>query len=340
MTPHKALLPLPWQRHLQQSFKYCKQQFSGTSINLNTTLQSNAIYKDLLTQGIINGKEEASLNSYEAVFINKDSKQLISSTFDYDRSSNQWKTNPLPNRSSDLYLIDGSWNPLQSSSSQTIADGNDLTVDYGNGIKYSISAIEKDISNKAVTEIYPVDINSPNTPGYNLFKTTPPAFPAGSKVYYSAHAPLQTTYFSFLRNTTSFKKIDEFINAYANTSKTKIDYNAVCQLQFDTVKRLVVFSSNDTPDSNCPATAQPYEIRTIGQQQILVMTAPPSSAKSLGGKEFYAINNGELLEGKVVEPVNAKNNTPATGFKVEIMYNKIAINHLLKYGGLPIDAQL
>ncbi|MCX7205069.1 MAG: hypothetical protein NT086_03610 [Proteobacteria bacterium] len=312
-------------------------QFSGNIINYAATLQSDFIYKDLLSQSWVNGKTEASLSSYEAINIDKGSKQLLSQLLDYDRSTMQWKDRPLSSNAT-LYLIDGQWRPLTGSSSQSTADGNDVIVDYGNGIKYKISAVEKDISNILPTGIYPTDINNPDFPSYHLFKTPAPAFPAGSKAYYAGSTPLQTTYSSSFSNKTTFKKIEEFISFYASTGKNKKEYNANCQIQFDTSNKRAVFSPYENPEQKCSIPAQPYEIQAIGQQQLLVVTLPPSDLKSSGKSEFYAINKNELLEGDIEQPFNGA--LPSSNFEIEVLYNKTAINHLLKYGGLPLAAQI
>ncbi|MEJ2795686.1 hypothetical protein WAE56_19970 [Iodobacter sp. LRB] len=64
------------------------------------------LYKELISQAIVNGKTEARVNSYEAINIDKGNKQLLSQLLNYDWNSKQWKDLPL-SPDNKRHLIDG-----------------------------------------------------------------------------------------------------------------------------------------------------------------------------------------------------------------------------------------
>ncbi|NHQ86196.1 hypothetical protein HA050_08715 [Iodobacter sp. HSC-16F04] len=313
-------------------------QYSSNEVNLNTVLQSETLYSDSVQiSSNANGKQEASIDRYNTISI-KD-KTVQEEQFYFDSKTQQWLNAPVK-YSEALYLTDGKWE--KPGKAKAIAKGNDIILDYGNDIQFLISGTSKDISNIAVMD---VNLNKSNTQtgsDYSLFKTPAPAFPAGSKAYYVGYSPLKTTYRSQYSNAVSFKSIDEWAAFYSTTSKNTLDSNSLCSFQFDLTRKTVIFSNNPNASQKCTAKEQPYEIRTIKQQQLLVMTPAQTDNSSLLRKEFYAISNGNLLEGEVLEPFEPANGTvSASGdFSLEVRFNKTAINHLLKYGGLSAPAQL
>lgn len=316
--------------------QFLLMQFSSSEVNLNTVLQSETLYRNSVqTSTNANGKQEASIDRYDTISI-KD-KTLQEEQFNFDSKTQQWLNIPLNNNEA-LYLVDGKWEKLGQA--KTIAKGNDIILDYGNDIQYLISSTSKDISNQVVMSVNLTKDNSQTRPEYALFKTPAPAFPAGSQAYYLGNSPLKTTYHSYYGNAVSFKSIDEWTAFYSSKSKNTLSGNGLCSFQFDLARKTVIFTSPSYTSEKCTAKEQPYEIRTVKQQQLLVM--PATQEDSSTRKSFYAISNGTLLEGEIQEPFELPSNTKpsSNSFSLEVGFNKIAIKHLLKYGGNPAPAQL
>ncbi|QBC44934.1 hypothetical protein C1H71_16255 [Iodobacter fluviatilis] len=313
-------------------------QYSSSEVNLNNVLQNEILHLDSVqTISTANGKQEASIDRYDTISI-KD-KAFREEQFNFDSKNLQWQNIPLNNNEA-LYLVDGKWEKLGQA--KVTAKGNDIILDYGNDIQYLISGTSKDISNLAVMSVNLTKQNTQTRPEYALFKPPAPVFPAGSQAYYLGHSPLKTTYLSYFGNNTTFKSIDEWTTFYSSNSKNTVAQNSICPFQFDLTRKMVIFSNNPNQSVKCMAKEQPYEIRTVKQQQLLVMAEIQDDNSPAIGKEFYAIFNGSLLEGSVQEPFELPNNTkPASNSaRLEVGFNKIAINHLFKYGGLPATAQL
>ncbi|STQ90760.1 hypothetical protein [Iodobacter fluviatilis] len=313
-------------------------QYSSNEVNLNTVLATEPLYSESVqTSSNANGKQEASIERYDTISIQN--KTFIEEQFRFNSISQQWMS-LLANDSTTLYLMDGQWGHLGQA--KVTSKGNDIILDYGNDIQYIISGTSRDISNVAVMDVNLSKNNNQTGPDYSLFKTPAPAFPAGSKAYYIGKSPLKTTYRSRYSNAVNFKSIDEWTAFYSINSKNTLDSSNLCPFQFDLTRKTVVFSNNPYASQKCTAKEQPYELRTIKQQQLLIMTPNQTENNSFIRKEFYAISNGNLLEGEVQEPFELANGTvSASGFfSLEVGFNKTAINHLLKHGGLPASAQL
>jgi hypothetical protein len=314
------------------------QQHGGTEININTTLQNETLYEDQVSENIVNGTTVVRISSYSSAFSN--GKTLLGDSFDYDTDAQQWKTRSKPNASEGaLHFTNGHWVRLNNLPSITPQD-NGLIFDYGNEIKYQASAIVKDISHQSVTQVGLSTGQIQTKPEYAFLKQPTPPFPQGSKAYYMASSPLKTMYISYNNYPTLLKSLEEFINFNAINSNNKMDANSTCPFQFDSSRKMIVFSNNPNSASKCTEKEQPYEIKLIDQQNFLFMPAAKDTEKPNKGKLFYAINNGLFIEGETVEAINASTPQNAFNFEVSILYNKTAINHLLKYGGLPDAAQL
>ncbi|AMC34566.1 hypothetical protein [Janthinobacterium sp. B9-8] len=311
------------------------KRYTSIEVNLNIIFQSETLYHDLFeTRGDSTGKQTANIFNYDTISI-KD-KVLIDNQFDYDFNNQQWKNTTGINNES-LYLTDDKWEKPQPA--KTVAKGNDILLDYGNNTQYLLSGTSRDISNLAVMDVHFTKENTQSGPDYTLFKTPAPAFPSGSQAYYLGFSPLKTTYFSYYGNPTTFKTIAEWTNFYSINGTNLEEKNSQCPYQFDTSRKTIVFSNNPNTSYKCNKKEQSYEIINIKQQQLLVITATDN--KSAIRKEFYAIANGNLLEGVVQEPFEINNTGSSSGlFTIEVRLNKTAINHLLKYGGLPASAQL